>query len=190
MPGVFAVGCDPLSCVDLIDRILNGDKRPSDSVSKQRVHDLDRTAARDLLLLSSSYDQSTSSTFIARWNDLRRVLGYRNFSSKLSLILAFVSAAFSIILVTLLYTRSWWADEDQQVADLPGKTWLLIPVITLIGASPWLWRIQVSACGFGDSPTEGRKTGNRILAEDSAAVSKQGTGKPAVATLRTYRRSI
>ena len=141
-----------LGVTDLIDRILNGDKSvPSDSVSKQRVHDLDRTAARDLLLLSSSYDQSTSSTFIARWNDLRRVLGYRNFSSKLSLILAFVSAAFSIILVTLLYTRSWWADEDQQVADLPGKTWLLIPVITLIGASPWLWRTfkcQLAALGI------------------------------------------
>ena len=141
-----------LGVTDLIDRILNADQGiPAESVSKQRVHDLDRTYARDLLLLASSYDQSTASTFIGRWNELRRALGYRNFTSKLSLITAITAAILSVLLVVLLYWGDWSSGDGDEAGKTSRLTLLLIPVMTLIGSAPWLWRIakcHVAAMGI------------------------------------------
>ena len=112
-----------LGVTDLIDRILNADNGPAaESVSRQKVQGLDRAAARDLLLLASSYDQSTSSTFMARWTELRRALGYRNFSSKISLIAAIAAAIFSVLLVVLLYTGDWGNGDGEEADNVSRMT--------------------------------------------------------------------
>jgi len=130
-----------LGVTDLIDRILHADQgAPSESVSKQRVHDLDRTSSRDMLLLASSYDQSTASTFLVRWNQLKRALGYRNFTSKLSLIAAIAAAILSVLLVVLLYRGDWSSADGDGAEKVSRYTLLLIPVITLMGSAPWIWR--------------------------------------------------
>ena len=141
-----------LGVTDLIDRILNADNGTAvESVSRQKVQGLDRAAARDLLLLASSYDQSTSSTFMARWTELRRALGYRNFSSKISLIAAIAAAIFSVLLVVLLYTGDWGNGDGEEADNVSRMTLWLIPIITLIGSAPWLWRTlkcQLAALGI------------------------------------------
>lgn len=130
-----------LGVTDLIDRILHADQgAPSESVSKQRVHDLDRTSSRDMLLLASSYDQSTASTFLVRWNQLKRALGYRNFTSKFSLIAAIAAAILSVLLVVLLYRGDWSSADGDGAEKVSRYTLLLIPVITLMGSAPWIWR--------------------------------------------------
>jgi hypothetical protein len=61
----------------LVDRILES-RQPSPAVlceiDPERVNQLDRHQARDLLLLAACYDQSTGETFKSRWNRLRRRL--------------------------------------------------------------------------------------------------------------------
>jgi len=77
---------------------------------------------------------------MARWTELRRALGYRNFASKISLIAAITAAILSVLLVVLLYTGNWGNGDGGESGNPPRMTLLLIPVITLIGSAPWLWR--------------------------------------------------
>lgn len=137
-----------LGVTDLVDRILREESgHVSESVSKQSVDALDRTSARDILLLAACYDQSTASTFTGRWNDLRKHLHYRNFSTKWSLILAVAAAIASLVLVGWFFVRDSGAD-DGQVS--PNILWL-IPIITLIGSLPFLSKTvknQIAAMGI------------------------------------------
>ena len=74
-----------LGVTNLVDQLLKSDKHSSDNaIQWQAIRKLDRTSARDLLLLAACYDQSTEGSFTDRWNSLRRKLRYHNWTAKLS----------------------------------------------------------------------------------------------------------
>ena len=141
-----------LGVTDLVDRILNAESGiPSEAVSKQALRDLDRTSARDILLLAASYDQSTASTFTGRWSELRRILRYGNMEAKWSMIAAIASFVFSLILVAWLFLRDWGVDADGNSIKVSPHTLWLIPIITLIGSAPFLiktLKCQMAALGI------------------------------------------
>ncbi len=162
---------DSILCIgvtDLVDRILNVDQgRPSESISKQSLRSLDRTMARDMLLLAACYDQSTASTFTGRWNRLRRRLRYGNLAAKSRMALAVVSAIASIVLVAWLLIPATGlldtvdgpvpVDVDPPVdaaTEDSGFSWKLlwlIPAITFLGSLPLIIntiRRQVAALGI------------------------------------------
>lgn len=97
-----------LGVTDLVDRILD----PNDqSIDKQEIRKLDRTSARDLMLLASSYDQSTASSFSTRWGTLRRAVRYGNFTAKWACWLALLCFLGSVGLVGWMF---WRADGKVQ----------------------------------------------------------------------------
>jgi len=70
-----------LGVTGLVDRALGqpGNARSETGATEPLpLRSLDRSQARDLLLLAACYDQSTSQTFIGRWQRLRRKLGFRS----------------------------------------------------------------------------------------------------------------
>ncbi len=100
-----------LGVTDLVDRILGTrPRKPSEAISSQSIDALDRTSARDMLLLAACYDQSTASTFTDRWNDLRKRLHFGNLQVIWSLVLAIASGLFSVILVAWMMLRDSGAD--------------------------------------------------------------------------------
>lgn len=141
-----------LGVTDLVDRIL-GTRSPkaSEAVSPAAIDSLDRTAARDMLLLAACYDQSTASTFTDRWNDLRKRLHFRNLQVKWSLALAIGSAVFSVLLVAWLMLRDWGVDSGEESAGVSPRVLWLIPILTLIGSMPFLiktLKCQLAASGI------------------------------------------
>ncbi len=137
-----------LGVTDLVDRILDGSNRPSsEAVSAQSVRALDRTAGRDLLMLAACYDQSTASSFLARWNSLRQTLRYGNLSTKWTLPLAVLSFIASVALVSWIFMR-----EQAEGAEPVSLHFIwLVPLITSIGLLPYLInlvRCQIAAVGI------------------------------------------
>lgn len=133
---------DAVLCIgvtDLIDRVLEGDNHDeAESLQNDpaRIHQqdldrLDRTTARDLLLLACCYDQSTSSTFTGRWNVFRSKLHYRNWWVWWDL-----SLGLAWMLLSCLATISLVRGDKIQF-----KTgfWLLL-IATLAGFAPYLYR--------------------------------------------------
>ena len=92
-----------LGVTKLVDNIL-GTKNDM-QLDPEAVHKLDRTAARDLLLLASSYDQSTDASFLNRWEDARKKLRFGNLSSKLSCWFAWAWGALVVLLFAMLFLR-------------------------------------------------------------------------------------
>lgn len=136
-----------LGVTDLVDRILSPQSgHKSESIDPDAVSKLDRTSARDLLLLAACYDQSTSATFTGRWNDLRRKLRFGNFSTKWPIILAIFSVIGSIALV------GWLMSRDSAAGNPPNIHLLwLVPVISLVGGLPFLvntFKRQMAAIGI------------------------------------------
>lgn len=124
-----------LGVTDLVDRILAGQDRPaSEAVSTQAARSLDRTSARDLLMLAACYDQSTSSSFNKRWNSLRKSVRYGNMATKWSFPLGALSLIGSIALVVWLFLR----DRGAEAEPVSPNVFWLIPLITLIGSLPYL----------------------------------------------------
>ena len=140
-----------LGVTDLVDRIL-GSKAfgATDSVSSSSVEKLDRSSARDLLLLATSYDQSTASTVADRWQGLRQKLRYRNLKSKMNLALAIASGIGSILLTGWLMLSAKTETEEGSEVINPDFLWL-IPILTCVGSLPWILRwakCQLAAFGI------------------------------------------
>ncbi|MGC6443732.1 MAG: hypothetical protein ACON4H_13845 [Rubripirellula sp.] len=143
-----------LGVTDLVDRILgntiaNPSNAISDTISESAVQSLDRSAARDLLLLAASYDQSTASTVTDRWRGLRQKLRYRNLQAKWPLAVSIGSVVFSIVLSTWLMISQRGDAEEGGAMNL-GFLWL-IPILTFIGSLPWMTRwikCQLAAMGI------------------------------------------
>jgi hypothetical protein len=139
-----------LGVTDLVDRILKADQGPaSESVSSQSVKELDRTAARDMLLLATCYDQSTASSFTSRWNQLRKHLHYGNFLTHWSGILAAISVIASVALVAWLFWRGGDVGGEGELTNA-NVLWL-IPIISLLGSLPCLIKMtkcQIAALGI------------------------------------------
>ena len=103
-----------LGVTDLVDRILaTRPRKPNEAISSQSIDALDRTSARDMLLLAACYDQSTASTFSDRWNDLRKRLSFTNLHTHWSMVLAIASVLFSVIMVAWLMLRDWGAERSR-----------------------------------------------------------------------------
>jgi hypothetical protein len=134
-----------LGVTDLVDRILGSrPRKPGETVPASAVDGFDRSSARDLLLLSACYDQSTASSFTDRWNQLRKRLRFGNLQVKWSLVLAILAAIFSVLLVAWLMLRSGGVDEAGVPVRASAKTLWLIPILTLLGSLPWL--IKTAKC--------------------------------------------
>src|SRR6056297_1167198 len=128
-----------LAVTDLVDRILTpaSDQAPGRQIDADALKRFDRTAARDLLLLATCYDQSTASSFTARWNELRKRLHYNNWAAKWPAALAIAAFVISVILVGWLFLSGGGeviAGEGTSVS--PYWLWL-IPVVTLVGGIPY-----------------------------------------------------
>lgn len=125
-----------LGVTDLVDRILRTENDNSGpAIDAKSLKKLDRTSARDLLLLATCYDQSTASSFTARWNQLRKRLHYGNTSAVLPMVLAIVSFLVSLALVGYLLSRGGGETPDGQTAGVGPRVLWLIPLVTLVGGT-------------------------------------------------------
>lgn len=145
---------DSILCIgvtDLINQALApaGDAERQDAIGRraQRVDPealarLDRTAARDLLLLACCYDQSTDSTFDGRWEQLRQKLGYRNWWAYADLVWMIVWSVVALALTAWLWNRDVIGDRT---------AWILAPLLLLPAVLPfglrWL-KCQRAAMGI------------------------------------------
>lgn len=116
-----------LSVTQLIDQILEAPTEPG-RVDAGRLAALPRLQQRDLLLLASFYDHSLSTPKQQRWTDLRRKLGYRNWSAAWDLALGLGVTAGTLVGLASMH----------QLPDLyqSWKPWLIFAA----GWAPWLWR--------------------------------------------------
>lgn len=150
---------DSILCIgvtDLVDRILQDESNGADSrktksgkspIGDQALRTLDRTSARDLLLLATAYDQSTSSSFSTRWNSLRKKLRYGNFKTNIPLAVLITGAVISLALVAWMFFR----DRGPDAEPLSLHTLWLVPLITLGAGLPYLikWtKNQLAAMGI------------------------------------------
>ncbi|GAA5508851.1 hypothetical protein [Novipirellula caenicola] len=141
---------DAILCIgvtDLVDRMLGiNSTGKADAIDDASIRSLDRTSARDLLLLAACYDQSTDSTFMSRWNSLRKHLRYGNMSSKTTLFGAIVWSILAIIFVGWLFPPTTLAEGGRDLTAL----WLL-PLLLVIGWLPHWIRVikcQIAALGM------------------------------------------
>ncbi len=135
-----------LGVTDLVDRVLKPDTGREAAVRSEAISKLDRTDARDLLLLAACYDQSTSDSFTGRWSSLRKALRFGNLQSYVKLVVAIVWGLASIGFVTWLLSRSAGGEEGVNF-----KLLWLIPILVLIGAFPYLLdliKCQAAALGI------------------------------------------
>lgn len=100
-------------------------------ISQEMVDQLDRTDARDLLLLACCYDQSTASTFTGRWNALRRRLGYKNWWVSWDAWLAGGWIVLALLAVGWLYSAEHITMQT---------TFWLAPLAAVVGCLPYIWR--------------------------------------------------
>lgn len=129
-----------LGVTKLVDQILKPASE-EDSIDRQALSKLDRTAARDLLLLASCYDQSSDGSFVSRWNGLRRKLGFGNFSAKLSCWFAILwTFAVAGGFIYLMFRDRAAVDQPEDAATVWDYLWVA-PVLMLIGSLPYLIRL-------------------------------------------------
>lgn len=130
-----------LGVTGLVDRILGCESRPGGNVDgpidADRLQRLDRTAARDLLLLATCYDQSTASTFSDRWTQLRRKLHFRNLAAYWDQALAVVWTLAVLLLVGWLFLQQ---GPDAETGGRGLTVLWLAPLLVLPGAGPYLIR--------------------------------------------------
>lgn len=129
-----------LGVTDLVNQSLAAEEdverrdavgRQAQKVDAAALSRLDRTAARDLLLLACCYDQSTASSFDARWQQLRRRLGYRNWVAYLDFALMIGWVVFALVL-------TWWMWYRDMIQDRTAL--ILAPLLLLPGVLPFCWR--------------------------------------------------
>jgi hypothetical protein len=123
-----------LAVTGVVDRILDV-RQPSPTVlctiEPPAIDMIDRHQARDLLLLTACYDQSTAETFTGRWNRLRRRLKFQTWRSYWQLALGISVTVLLIMLVIVVL-----ANGGQ--AWLPP--WWVYPILLFAGWAPWLWK--------------------------------------------------
>lgn len=129
-----------LGVTDLVNQVLCPEDqvgrpdalgRSAQTIDRSKLRQLDRTSARDFLLLACCYDQSTASTFDGRWSELRKRLGYRNWTAYGDLILM----VFWLILVGSFVSYFWYRES---IGDRTAL--ILAPLLALPGALPFVIR--------------------------------------------------
>lgn len=126
-----------LAVTDLVDQAIASDAevehrdavgRQSQRVDRASLKKLDRTSARDFLLLASCYDQSTASTFDNRWSQLRKALGYRNWNAYIDMTWMIVWVIASLIFVAWIWNRDAISDRTALI---------MAPLLLLPGVIPF-----------------------------------------------------
>ncbi len=145
---------DSILCIavtDLVDQALatEAEANRQDSIGRQAqridrgaVAKLDRTSARDFLLLACCYDQSTASSFDERWEQLRRQLGYRNWVAYVDLAVAIGGSILALLVTGWLWNREWIGDRFALI---------LAPLLVFAAAFAFLkrwFRCQAAAMGI------------------------------------------
>lgn len=172
---------DAILCIgvtDLVNRILHADQgKPDESISAKDIKNLERTAARDVLLLASCYDQSTESSFPARWSSLRKALHYHNVTAHWSTIAAICSVVGSAVLVAWLFWRGSGVEGEQTSSSV---LWL-IPIISLLGSAPYLIKLircQMAALGIRRHMRVGKRETNLLRKVLQRIPSKELANQP------------
>lgn len=115
-----------LGVTQLADRILQAPQSSHAAASWDSqplpIETLDRSQARDLLLLAACYDQSTGENRLDRWHRLRRKLRYPNWTAKADAAIGAVVTLAVILLIALLGQWDWLATPWPYLAALAG--WL------------------------------------------------------------------
>lgn len=174
---VDAILC--LGVTDLGDRILAAGKEEGahpNSIDPKRLRSLDRTSARDMLLLATAYDQSTSSSFGTRWGSLRKKLRYGNLGTKFPFFLLLLSLIGSIALVVWMFMRERPAGEEVSTRML----WL-IPAITLLGGMPYVVKTiknQLAATGIRKHMRVGKRETSSVRSALQGISSKELASQP------------
>ncbi|TWU11132.1 hypothetical protein [Allorhodopirellula heiligendammensis] len=129
-----------LGVTELIDQVLSdADRSRKDDgnrIDPERVKQLDRNDARDLLLLAACYDQSTTSTFTGRFAQLRQRLGFSNWTASIDF---YFAVAWSI-LVTIVIGTLFWNSADEEGIRTWNLLWL-IPILIFFGKLPYVIRL-------------------------------------------------
>lgn len=185
-----------LGVTDLADRILKDD-HPA-AIGRESLRALDRTAARDMLLLATSYDQSTEASFLNRFQRLRRRLHYGNLSTKWPWLLSIAGLLGSIMLVFWIFIRNAGAKvadtaaaeaDSLAAADATSLHVLwVIPAITLLMSIPLIIRwtkSQLAAAGIHKH----MRVGKRETAQVRAALMNIPPDELAAQPLPRYDRT-
>ena len=117
-----------LATTQLVDRLLGNAQSRSPAAQDPGtipVESLDRSQARDILLLAACYDQSTAQNRSQRWERLRRKLRFPTWKSRCSLVLGV--AVTLLILGFVVWQRKW---------EALGTIWPYLAI-----AAGWLPRI-------------------------------------------------
>ena len=169
-----------LGVTDLADRILQSGKDDAPAgkaLSAAQLKKLDRTSARDMLLLATCYDQSTASSFSSRWNSLRRKLRYGNLGTKFPFLLLLIGLLGSIGLVAWLYMRDRGADAEPM-----SNHWMwLVPAITLVCGLPYLVKTiknQIAAVGIRKHMRVGKRETGSLRSALQSISSKELASQP------------
>jgi hypothetical protein len=124
-----------IAVTGIVDRVLEV-RQPSGGVvcdiEQADIDKLDRSQARDLLLLAAFYDQSTAETFKGRWHKLRRRLKFQTWRAHWQLALGWTW----LVVWLLLYLVLWANGQGHRIWPL----WLFT-IIPLLGFVPWLWKV-------------------------------------------------
>ena len=107
-----------LGVTKLGDEIVASSKDPNGMIDKATLKNLDRTAARDMLMLASSYDQSSEGSFKKRWETLRKKLRYGNLGAKKRWLLAVVWSSLVVIFFALWFLRPIANEQPREAAPV------------------------------------------------------------------------
>ncbi len=136
-----------LGVTDLVNQIIHSGENPDPSragmqITAAQLSQLDRNSARDIMLLATCYDQSTESTFSARWNQLRKRVRFSNWKASLDFVLAIAWLIGMLAFVGFVWKRG-------AISDFTAL-WLA-PLLILPGVLPYLIRCyknQIAAMGI------------------------------------------
>lgn len=127
MDAILAVGV-----TQFVNEVLGEQRATADEASSPRpLKPFDRFAARDLLLLTALYDQSTAETKKGRWNRLRAKLNFHTWKAYWQFALGCIWPPLVIITIIVMMVNG--------MTDSLKPLWLWF-VIALAGWLPWLWR--------------------------------------------------
>lgn len=127
-----------LGVTGVVDQLLgarSNSNAVSDKVDSERLSELDRHQARDLLLLAMCYDQSTAQTHRDRWLELARKLDFSIWKQKWDLALGVGWSLLVVIVVVVLAVY--------QVPLIPHGLWIA-PLVAALGWAPRAWRWLVN----------------------------------------------
>ncbi|WP_040353201.1 hypothetical protein [Blastopirellula marina] len=128
MDSILSIGV-----TQLIDQVLQTrNAKPSAcKIEPAEASKLDRSQARDLLLLAACYDQSTAETFKERWQHLRSKLRFWNPKAWWQFA---VGAGMTVLTLALMFVML------SQGAAVSQPPWWIFLLMFVAGWSPWLWK--------------------------------------------------